>query len=57
MILSLVLTFYGRYILRLLRIDQGQKPQIMLQLMAGIAVMVFIGQVLLLYITNLTVKL
>jgi hypothetical protein len=48
------LVFWGRHILRLFKIDQDGKPQIMLELTAAIAVMLVFAYAWNLYLGNLT---
>jgi hypothetical protein len=54
LIFSLGLSFWGSHALRLLKIDQGQKPTIMLKVTTGIALLLFFGQALYAYDLNLT---
>ncbi|MDR2458461.1 MAG: hypothetical protein LBD41_08345, partial [Clostridiales Family XIII bacterium] len=53
-ILCLVLSFWGRHLLALLKVENNQKPQMMLQIVAGMAILLFLGHAIYFYIQNLT---
>ncbi|MDR2300735.1 MAG: hypothetical protein LBF38_01635, partial [Deltaproteobacteria bacterium] len=53
-ILCLVLSFWGRHLLALLKVEKNQKTQMMYQLVAGMAILLFLGHAIYFYIQNLT---
>jgi hypothetical protein len=53
-ILCLVLTFWGRHLLALLKVNKDQKSNMMLQLITGIAILLFLCHIIYSYLTNLT---